>query len=74
MGFLSVCCEYDWLIIKKTGLAWVEQSYVRKIKLNAGRKKKESERGHVAPLEPGGILSGKSQQRDNTQITRNVLN
>lgn len=69
MKFLSVSCEYDWLIIKKTDLAWVEQRYVEKTKLNAVKSK----RGHVTPLEPGVTLSGKSQLCGNTQITRNVL-
>ena len=46
MVFPSVCCENHWLIKK---LAWsdrVEQSQVGKTKLNAGKKKVESERSY----------------------------
>ena len=46
-----------------------------KTKLNAGRKKAESGRSHVAPPETDAeTLPGKPQPRGNTQITRNRLN
>ena len=65
-------------INEKKKLLWtynkVEFSQVRKIKLNAGRKEVESERSHVAPLEPDGTLPGKPQPCGDTQINRNGLN
>ena len=46
-----------------------------KTKLNAGRKKVESERNHVALLETDAkTLAGKPQQCGDTQINRNELN
>ena len=65
MEFPSVCCEYHWLIKK---LFWacdrVEQSETGKTKLNAGRKKAESERSHESPPE----TDAKPQPCSNTQI------
>ena len=49
VGFPFVCCEYHWLMKK---LPWpvdrAEFRKLRKTKLNAGRKKVESERSHGA--------------------------
>ena len=73
MGFPSVCCEYHWLINNCLVLAQgIEVG--RGTKLKAGRKKAESERCHVAPLEPEETLPGKPQPHGDTQINRNGLN
>ena len=47
--FLSICC-FNWLMNKKTGLAYskVELNLVVEDRLNAGRKRAESERSHGA--------------------------
>ena len=42
-------------------------------KLNAGRKKAESERKHVVPLETARTLPSKPQPRGDTQINGNGL-
>ena len=42
--------------------------------MNSRRKKAESERSHVASLEPDRTLPGKPQLHGDTQITRNGLN
>ena len=48
---------------------------MEKAKLNAGRKKVESERSHVVQPETNtGTLAGKPQTHGNTQINRNALN
>ena len=64
-----MCCFY-WLMNKETGLAYskVELSQAGKTKLNAGRRKAESERSNVASLEPDGTLCSKPQPRGDTQI------
>ena len=65
-----------WLMNKESGLACdrVEQSQAGKTKLNAGRKKMESVRSHVAPLETDtGTWPGKPQPHGNTQINRDGL-
>ena len=65
-----MCCFY-WLMNKETGLACdrAEQSQEGKTKLNAGRKKAESVRSHVAlPETDAGTLPGKPQPHGNTQI------
>ena len=72
MGFLSVCCEYHWLIEK---LSWnpTEQNRGRRgeggTKLNTERKEEESERSHVATPETyARTLPGKPQPHHDTQI------
>ena len=45
-----------------------------KTKLNAGKRRVESERSHVAPPKQDGNFPSKPQPHGDTQITRNGLN
>ena len=68
-------CFY-WLINKETGLTYrkAELSQAAKTKLNAGRKKVESVRSHVVPLETdAGTLPSKPKPRGDTQINGDGL-
>ena len=70
-----MCCFY-WLMNKETALAYskVELSQAGKTKLNAGRKKAESERSHVAlPETDTGTLPGKPQPHGNKQTNGDGL-
>ena len=70
-----MCCSY-WLMNKETALAYnkAELSQAGKTKLNAGRKRAESERCHVALIETDtGTLPGKLQSHGDTQINGDGL-